>query len=195
MTYIQNPTGPIGRSRKAKRFVALALLLLCASTGIAGNKLAEALERADAEAVTRVIVQFNHPAAEHHQRVLGRHGMYIKNHLGLVNGSVIEATGRQLRELATDPNVERIVPDQEVTTTDFSGTKDFGWMTVLDVANTSTPFPYNGAGIAVAIVDSGVNPVEDLQGSSGRSRIVYTESFVKNEGESENNHGQGTQDE
>ena len=40
---------------------------------------------------------------------------------------------------------------------------------------------YSGAGIGVAVIDSGINPVQDLADASGKSRIVYNQSFVASE--------------
>ena len=38
---------------------------------------------------------------------------------------------------------------------------------------------YNGTGIGIAIIDSGITPVDDLMSASGNnSRIVYNQNFV-----------------
>ena len=65
-------------------------------------------------------------------------------------------------------------------------------MTVLDVANTSTRLPYDGSGVGVAVIDSGVSPAEDLHDARGRSRIIYSESVIPNDAETAEEYGHGT---
>lgn len=65
-------------------------------------------------------------------------------------------------------------------------------LTVLDVANGSTPLPYDGDDIGVAVIDSGVNTVDDLKDASGHSRIVYNESFIPKDDGTNDDYGHGT---
>jgi serine protease AprX len=79
-----------------------------------------------------------------------------------------------------------------VRAADFTGGLDYGWMAALDADNAATPYAYNGAGIGVAIIDSGVNAVDDLRTSYGASRVVYQQSFVPGDATTADAYGHGT---
>ena len=166
--------------------------LFSSLTAFGASKLSVELQASDAGSRKRVIVQFNSSGIDSHQRVLARHGLRLYSYLPLVNGSAVEISGSQLRDLADEPSVVSIVPDHTVRAADFAGGLDYGWMTALDVANTSTPYAYKGTGIGVAIIDSGVNAVDDLRTNYGPSRVVYQQSFVPGDPTTGDAYGHGT---
>src|SRR5271166_1317963 len=172
--------------------VAILGALFSSLTAFGASKMSAELQAADATSTKRVIVQFDSAARETHQRVLARHGLRLNSYLPLVNGSAVEMSVSQLRELADEASVVSVVPDHNLRTTDFTGGLDYGWMTALDVANTSTPYAYDGAGVGVAIIDSGVNAVDDLRTNYGASRVVYRESFVPGDATTADAYGHGT---
>ncbi len=49
---------------------------------------------------------------------------------------------------------------------------------------------YDGTGVGVAIIDSGVHLVDDLKDAAGRSRVVYQQDFTG--GNSDDAYGHGT---
>ena len=83
-----------------------------------------------------------------------------------------------LPALASNPQIESIHEDHIVRAATFTGTTDFGWMTALNVPSSAATFPYDGTGIGVAILDSGIDDDDDLKDVKGHNRIVYKESFV-----------------
>jgi serine protease AprX len=172
--------------------IAVLGAMFSSVTAFGGSKLSAELQAVDAGSTRRVIVQFDSSAMEAHKRVLARHGLRPYSYLPLVGGSAAEMSGSQLQALADDASVVSVVPDHTVRATDFTGGLDYGWMTALDVANASTPYAYNGAGVGVAIIDSGVNAVDDLRTSYGASRVVYQESFVPGDATTADAYGHGT---
>ncbi|MBS1872054.1 MAG: S8 family serine peptidase [Acidobacteria bacterium] len=167
------------------RFAACA----CVVAGIAfarPAKIDRDLEAADPSATVDVIVQFrNAPTAAHHDRVRERGGRH-RGTLPLIGAGVYSIEAGRLGELAADPDVVQISPDRQVRATDFNGKLDYGWMTVTGIAKKGGQLPYDGAGIGVAILDSGLDPIPDL------SNIVYRQSFVPGSASVHDDYGHGT---
>lgn len=113
-----------------------------------------------------MIVQFKDaPTERHHDKVKSRRGA-LKAELGLVKGGAYSLPAEELENLAADPDVAYIAPDREVTPT-----MDFSRPTIgADIAKTAG---WTGAGIGVAVIDSGVSDPPDLV-----KRLVYSETFV-----------------
>ena len=161
-----------------------------------GHKLAEDLRSryaAPASAID-VIVQFRSgAAAEAHRRVLGRGGILRRN-LDLIRAKAYLVPADQIERLADDPDVEFVSPDRPVQATAFSGTPDYGWMTVMDATSSSATLPYDGTGIGVAVIDSGIwsGKQQDLNDSNGKTRVVYEQSFVPGNTDVNDYYGHGT---
>ena len=126
---------------------------------------------------------------------LAQHGQH-KAYLSVINSSTMTVKSDQLAALADDPNVEFVAPDSALSATTFTGGPDYGWMTALDIASTFGTLPYDGTGIGVAILDSGLRAGQDgLQNSTGTaSRVVYLQNFVNVQNQKTNNdlYGHGT---
>src|SRR5581483_2388791 len=105
------------------------------------------------DAVTRVIVQFGDADSLQQQAVLARHSMRSRRNLSVIHSVAMEVSAREIQSLESEPGVVSVVPDQQVhaTASNFTTPVDYGWMTVLGVANNSTPFAYTGRGIGVAV--------------------------------------------
>jgi subtilisin family serine protease len=89
-----------------------------------------------------------------------------------VRGGVYNFPLSALSRLANDPDVAYISPNRPV-----AGANDFTEATVgADVAQS---YGWNGAGIGVAVIDSGISDHPDLHDpATGLSRVVYNQSFV-----------------
>ena len=73
----------------------------------------------------------------------------------LLNAAVYSTTRGQLKKLAEDPDVKYVSPDREV-----KGTLDYAAPTLgADIARSDG---WDGTGIGVAVIDSGVCPDADL---------------------------------
>ncbi len=108
-----------------------------------------------------------------------------------LNAAAARIKASELEMLASDPDVESIQPDRVVHAAVFIGTVDYGWMTALTAASKSTVLPYDGTGIGVAIIDSGIDDDEDLKDAKGHNRIVYKESFVTGDRATGDGYGHG----
>jgi serine protease AprX len=78
----------------------------------------------------------------------------------------------RLESLSQDPEVAYISPDRPV-----SGANDYAEATVgADVAQN---YGYDGTGVAVAVIDSGISDHPDLHDPvTGQSRVVYSQTFI-----------------
>jgi len=95
-----------------------------------------------------------------------------KGQLLLINGTLYRAI-KALKNLAKNPNVLYITPDRK--SKQFS---DYSVQTLgADLVQNTLGF--DGSGIGVAVIDSGVYAHPDLKDKVGvNNRIVYSESFV-----------------
>jgi subtilisin family serine protease len=126
------------------------------------------------ERTVDVIVQYKAGAFPGvHSRIDARGGKW-KRHLDLIGGAVYSAPADMVDLIAADPDVVFVSPDRPVHATAFSGTADYGWMTALDLATNTATLPWDGAGIGVAVIDSGITGgLNDFKDANGHSRIVY----------------------
>ena len=119
-----------------------------------------------------LIVQFKHdPAASTMNRV-ARLGGVRTQRFNLIAGGVFQVPAGSLRALAADPEVAYVSPNRSLR-----GAADYTEATVgADVAQTSG---WDGTGITVAVIDSGISDHPDLHDpATGGSRVVYSQSFV-----------------
>src|SRR6266478_5098263 len=94
-----------------------------------------------------------------------------------------------LEELANDPDVAFINPDRKITATSTVSI-DYSWMSLLGLTSPSAKAAYDGKGVSVAIIDSGIFPNDDL--AQWTSRIVHSESFVPGDSSTSDTYGHGT---
>jgi len=158
-----------------RTFLTVCALILSASPAIAGPaKMSRDLaERKAALGKVNVIVQFKQaPTAKHHQKVFNRGGSLMRD-LALVRSGAYSVPASALAALADDPDVAYVSPDRTVHGSDY--TNQFEAVNA-DIAQS---YGYNGSGVTVAVIDSGIGSHSDLSG-----RVVYAQDFT----------GQGTDD-
>ncbi len=157
----------------------IAFLLLLASTQVFARhpKVARDLEGADPSTYIDVIVQFREtPTEAQHQKVYNQGGKY-KATLDVIHAGVYSMPAGRLEELANDPDVSYISPDRGVKAASTNLTPDYKLQAVeADIAQSAG---WNGTGIGVAVIDSGITDEPDLHGPNG-SRIVYAQSLIGN---------------
>src|SRR5258708_26451292 len=163
------------------RLALLALVtLLVAGLCLADGKKQKlsndlkALKVSDNSAMVDVIIQFNQtPTDAHHQKVQDKGGV-LKTKLDFINGAHYSAPVESLDALADDADVVYIPPDRRL-----SGALD---QTAAAVnANVAWQAGWDGTGIGVAVIDSGITGHSDLYsttGSGGKLRILYSQDFV-----------------
>ena len=179
-----------------RRLALLALVtLLTAGLSLAdrkGYKLSkdlDALKGGKAGATVDVIIQFKQkPTAAHHQKVRNKGGA-LKTKFDFIKAAHYSVPVEALDALANDPDVAYISPDRKVR-----GTAAMAPVITAVNADIATSQGWDGTGIGVAVIDSGVGTVDDLNsdGNSNPSRVVYSQSFVPGDASTADAYGHGT---
>jgi len=167
--------------------LALTCVLLASATlsFAATSKVSPDLQSQRASDRVNVIVQFRQPpTAVHHQKVM-RLGGSLQRDLSLVKAASYSLPAQALATLAADPDVAYISPDRPVSVTSTTQTLDYYEPTIN--ATWVWLVGLNGSGVGVAVIDSGISSMPDLQ--SGQ-HIVYSQSFVG--GNTNDQYGHGT---
>jgi len=135
-----------------------------------GNKHSWDLNN-DPNALVDVIVQFKTPPTKQELKQLGPYGQMKKIFQG-VNAVNLQLSRKLVDQLEKDPNVLYVSPNRTST-----GSLDIVDATVF--ATYAWQYGWDGTGIGVAVIDSGMTPKDDLMAGNGvTSRIVYSESFI-----------------
>ena len=137
-----------------KNIKNVAMLLLAALPVFAGSaKISHDMANGNGGTVN-VIVQFRHkPGQSHFQKVIQKGGR-LKADLGIVKGGLFTIPANALEELAKDPEIVYISPDRPV-----KGMLDLASPAVN--ANIALQYGYDGTGIGIAVIDSGIASDQD----------------------------------
>ena len=141
----------------------------------------------DAHSNVNVIVRFRKaPEGADHERMSMRGGA-LRHDLHFINADAISLPASELENLAADPDVEYISADRQI-----HGALDYANETIN--ANIAFQAGFDGTGVGVAIIDSGIKLVPDLNGAGKRnsSRVVYSESFLDGSSDTSDPYGHGT---
>ena len=156
--------------RQGLRLVMLVLFVAC-GLALAGSKISGDLQKKLAAGGNiEVIVQFNHVPTSVDLQPFATHQIIRKfKHIKALH---LLLTPAQIQALQLNPEITYITPNRDVL-----GTLDVTTQTVG--ANTAWSEGWNGTGVGVAVIDSGIYAHDDLTTASGSgSRIVYSQSFV-----------------
>src|SRR5467141_1666281 len=155
-----------------------------AKSALAARKISPDLKSVKPEASVDVIVQFHRPPSV--ADLLGE-DVNKKAELPLVKAELVSVKGANLSSLASHANVAYISPNRGV-----KGTLDH----VVTAINADIAYAHgwNGTGVGIAVVDSGVGSVDDLNsdGNVQPSRVVYSQSFVAGDTSVADGYGHGT---
>ena len=183
------------------KFLMLGAVILSASLAFGGSHqmakdlegkasppLQQLLQTADAATVVDVIVQYRvKPQQKHLDRVAGMGGR-SKRHLGLIKAEAYTLPLSAVAGLLNDPDVAHVSLDQKVKmTAKVDASRE------LINADIAQGYGYDGTGVGIAIVDSGIyaHPDLNLFGTSN-SRVVYSQSFVPGDASTNDAYGHGT---
>ena len=120
-----------------------------------------------------IIVQFTQKPTQHHFEKMHRLGGFDRHHLQLINGGAFNISVGALLQMANDPEILRVSTDRAVHATSADA---FEPTVGGDVAHASG---WDGTGITVAVIDSGINDHPDLHDPvTGASRVIYSQTFV-----------------
>ncbi len=162
---------------------------MCAAAPPQTPKLSKDLANADPASNVRVIVQWNSaPDDAKEQKVLNRGGL-VHSRLKGIRASVTTLSADAARDLSNDPEVAYIAPDRPVQA-------KLDYTAAAINASTAWNAGWNGAGIGVAVMDSGINGSDPNLSTSGllglgfSSSVVYTQDLVGGDGHDYYGHGQ-----
>ena len=177
----------------------LVLLMLIVSVTVAyadDSKIAPELRNQPATQQTQVIVQYAPGTQVNCSGLLGLVGCLVNDILKLggqilsqvpiINGVVALLDGNGIHSLSKQSNVVYISPDRPLKPTLSNAASavnaEFAWQS-----------NYTGAGIGIALIDSGVVSHPDLNlGILPLSRVVYQQSFVPANSSASDQYGHGT---
>jgi serine protease AprX len=143
-------------------------------------------EVADGVGDTNVIVEFNDDS-DSSNRITANGGRAGRK-LGIIRGRAARISNALLKRLANDPKVKRIHLDREVSG-EIARTA-----ATIGAKNVHAQYGYTGAGIGVAVIDSGVTPWHDDLTVANRQgqRVSAFVDFVNNQTAKYDDWGHGT---
>jgi serine protease AprX len=148
---------------------------------MAANKLSTDLQRLSSSASVDVIIQFTGLPSQADLSAVSHAGGVLKQKFQSINGALFTIKAGQLQGLASNPNIRYISPDRKI-----SSSLEFAEPAVN--ANTAFQNGWTGAGVGVAVIDSGVySNHPDL-----KPRVVHSESFVSGDSKTYDYYGHGT---
>ena len=154
----------------------LVIGLLIPASFAKNSKIGKDLDTAKEDTVD-VIVQYKVQPTGAHQDKVARKGGKSKLRLNAARADVYSIKASELDDLANDPDVSYISPDRVVQATDV-------YTNEASNAATAQSYGFDGTGIGVAVIDSGVSLPPDLV-----KRVVYSESFVSPKSDEVYGHG------
>jgi serine protease AprX len=164
----------------------LVITLLCAAATLAAQnpKLAPDLADLDSSEPVDVIIQLedtpaSRPGAPRPARPLALGGVNLASQrpvreLGLINGLTARVPAASLASLAADPRVKYISPDRPVTASTQNAIPAIN-------AKAAQAAGFDGKGIGIAVIDSGINTHIDFRDDScgiTTNRIVFQQNFA-----------------
>ncbi|HZU22699.1 MAG TPA: S8 family serine peptidase, partial [Terriglobales bacterium] len=183
-----------------KRVALLILLLLPASLFAGTEKISpDLLPYLNSSSQVQVVVQYAPGSQTSCQGLLGTvdcllnsvvsAGGKLLSEIPIVNNVVALVNGTGLLNLSNDPTVVYISKDRQLSTLLSNAAPAINAQAAWNAG-------YTGAGVGVALIDSGVNSHKDLT-SSGflgltTSRIVYSQDFVPGTWSAADQYGHGT---
>ncbi|MFN7996109.1 MAG: S8 family peptidase [Bryobacteraceae bacterium] len=164
-----------------------ALLPGIAAWGRSPDKLSKELLGTKSDREADVIVQFSAAPTQHHHETIEPLGGRLKTDLsGAIKGAHYQLSLSRIAELSEDPEITYISLDRPV-----KGALEFANPAVnADIARANG---WVGAGVGIALIDSGITNNTDLKTSGAHaSRVVYSESFVPGLTATNDQYGHGT---
>ncbi len=158
------------------------LALFAASADADPKKLSKELHGTQPSALVDVIVQFD-PSNKTIANILKLRGQ-TKKEFRVFTGIALRLPANAAAALATVPGVKYVSVNRKVE-------KKLEFAEPGVFADIAYQNGYNGAGVGVAVIDSGVTPHGDLT-YGGASRVVYSENFVAGTTSAADAYGHGT---
>ena len=172
---------------------------LSASASIACNHPACSADlKVNTSSNVPVIVQYLNDPADTEVSLINNIGP-VSHHMHAIRALAATVPASQLTSIASRPGVAYVSLDRKVVAHQQTGIP-IGTSPEFTAEPINAPWAwaqsFNGQGIGVAVIDSGITPVDDLgvktQSGSPHNRIVYSANFVANETVTTDAFGHGT---
>jgi len=185
------------RAGRIATLLVACLMLLAAPAASATSKpdlhkasppLQQLLAALDPSTVVDVIVQYQVTPQQKHLDLVTSRGGWSKRHLGVIKAEAYTLPLSAVQDLLDDADVAHVSLDHTVKlTSNFDAPRE---IINTDIAQS---YGYDGTGVGIAIVDSGLYAHPDLNvfGASN-SRVVYSQSFVTGDSSTADAYGHGT---
>lgn len=151
------------------------------------GRFARDIDRRNPNALVDVIVQFKVTPSSLHYRKMSDRGAVLKTRLHSINAAAFRIPVSALAKLEKDPDVLYVTPDRTVHLNNNYETYEPA--VLADVA--AQQYGFDGTGIGVAVIDSGVADHADFR-TAGVSRVIHSESFVVGSTSAVDTYGHGT---
>src|SRR4029077_4956620 len=165
-----------------KRTLIVLVTLLSSLAWSKDRKLAPEVKADHSTELVNVIVQFKHSPGEQHKGKIRANGGMVDSDLPLVRALSIKVPANRLHNLANDPEVAYISPDRplhsNLNNTAGAVNANYAWQ-----------LGYDGAGITVAVIDSGIHDSDDLHDAKGHQRVLYSQDFLRGGTDDQYGHG------
>ena len=169
-----------------KKWPVLVLVMFAASFCLAdSSKLAKELRSQNGTNRVDVIVQYRvSPTAAHFGRVTAAGGSLNRDLRGAIHGAAFSVPASALSHLADDPDVLYVAPDRPLHASVYSNNPDYYESAAFAQSAWNQ---YSGAGVGIAVIDSGITNNGDFG-----NRVVYSQSFVSGSSTTTDPYGHGT---
>src|SRR5215471_6680043 len=183
-------SGKANRSAAWGKRFSICILILATSFAFGqSSKLSRDLQGLPSGTVAKVIVQYYSAPTGTDSNAAKSAGATNGKALGKFKGIGYSMNpGQAAKLLNLDSNIKYISVDRALTRMNTGNSVPY----VSVNANLATSLGYDGTGVGVAVIDSGVNAVPDLGvPGSKNSRIIYNQDFADDSGTSDL-YGHGT---
>jgi len=174
----------------------MTLLALSAIPSFAGPKPApskfspDLMSAVSAKGLVTVNVQYRAYPTKGYLKTRQTGGATLRWQLPAISAVTMTVPASMLATLEKEPNVVYISPDRTQKMSANPLTEEFATAVEADVA--ASQYGFDGTGIGVAIIDSGIAAHPDLNNANGVSRVVYSQSFVSGDATTPDRFGHGT---
>jgi serine protease AprX len=187
------------------RVLGLALLTLSAAPSYASTRevldgggvtriakfSADLQQRAaGAHDMVTVIVQYRQMPTSGSLKTMQLGGAAIRYQHHSIRAVTMTVPASMLAQLAKDPNVAYVTLDRQLSMTANPATEEYA--TAVEAGVAASQYGFDGTGIGVAVIDSGIAAHPDLNNANGNSRVVYSQSFVLLDSTTSDKFGHGT---
>src|SRR5271165_6431188 len=167
-----------------RRWLTFAFAVLIPAMVLANDaKVAPELKQTASDQTVSVIVQYKTVPGTVHKDWIRMMSGTVGKDLPLIKSVTAQMPASAVAALSEDDSVAYISPDRPMRSHMNNAASAV-------LANYAWSLGFDGSGIGVAVIDSGIHDVDDLRDSSGQSRIKYSLDLVG--GGTDDGYGHGT---